>query len=77
MIGRLASKEIGFQIREVLPIVEDTPLNGREISNAVNTIRAMAIEEGGKVLVKHFKEFMEFVSEHPGTGNESWTCSIQ
>ena len=69
MIGRLASTEIGFQIPEVLPIVENTPMNGREISNAINNIRAMATEEGSKILVKHFKEFMEFVPGYLGTEN--------
>lgn len=56
MIGRLESKEIGFQIREVLPLVENIPMNGREISNAVNNIRAIAQGEGSQVLAKHFTE---------------------
>ena len=66
MIGRLESKEIGFQIREVLPLVENIPMNGREISNAVNNIRAIARGEGSQVLAKHFTEFMEITKTVQG-----------
>ncbi|KAF8252031.1 hypothetical protein K440DRAFT_646973 [Wilcoxina mikolae CBS 423.85] len=45
MLGRLATKDIGYQLRDVLPFVTNIPMNGREISNAVNTIRTLAREE--------------------------------
>jgi hypothetical protein len=77
MLGRLTTKDVGYQLRDVLPIVIDMPMNGREISNAVNTIRALAREENRKINETDFRTFKNLTPKDGGTENANWTCSIQ
>jgi hypothetical protein len=59
MLQRLDPEELGVELEDVLRIVGHAEMNGREIGNAVNTIRTLAREEGKKVSEEHFKTFLE------------------
>lgn len=56
-----------FDLEKALKIVGRTNMNGREISNAINTISTLAREEGKKISIKHFQTFMQVLeSFEPG-----------
>ncbi|KAF8541999.1 P-loop containing nucleoside triphosphate hydrolase protein [Trichophaea hybrida] len=55
MLGKIPPEEAAFDIEEVLAMVESYPFNGREISNAANTLRTLGREDGGKVTLEHFE----------------------
>jgi SpoVK/Ycf46/Vps4 family AAA+-type ATPase len=55
MLGNISPEEVLFDIEEALAMVESYPFNGREISNATNTLRTLGREAGGKVTLDHFE----------------------
>jgi len=58
-LGKMNPEECGFDVEEALKIVGDAEMNGREISNAVNTMRTLARQEGQKMSLEHFRTFIE------------------
>lgn len=59
MLGKIPPEEIEFDIEEALAMVEGYPVNGREISNTINTMRTLGREEAGKVTLSHFKMMIQ------------------
>jgi hypothetical protein len=45
-------------------MVEGYPVNGREISNTINTMRTLGREEAGKVTLNHFKMMIQVWSDY-------------
>jgi len=58
-LGKLDPEERNFDTNEAIEIVQNANMNGREISNALNTIRTLAREEGKKISLEHFQTFIE------------------
>ncbi|KIJ46721.1 hypothetical protein M422DRAFT_66719 [Sphaerobolus stellatus SS14] len=58
-LSKLNPEERNFDPEEALRIVRDVSMNGREISNALNTIRTLAREEGKKISLEHFQAFIQ------------------
>lgn len=63
-------KEYDFSTAEALKLVRGVEMNGREISNAINTIRTLAREEGTKITLKHFKMFVQVYECFEGVAQE-------
>lgn len=55
----MPDEEKNFDMENALKIVENLDMNGREISNAVNTMRTLAREEGKKIEEEHFTIYVE------------------
>jgi hypothetical protein len=64
MLGKIPPEEIEFDIEEALAMVEGYPVNGREISNTINTMRTLGREEAGKVTLNHFKMMIQVWSDY-------------
>lgn len=58
-LGKVDPEECDFDMEEALKLVQDVDMNGREISNAVNTMRTLAREEKMKMSLEHFKTFIQ------------------
>lgn len=55
---------------KALKIVENLDMNGREISNAVNTMRTLAREEGKKIDEEHFTIYVEVYDDFENVKEE-------
>jgi AAA+ superfamily predicted ATPase len=52
-------EEVGFDVDKALALLQGCQMNGREISNANNTMRNLGREEGGKVTLEHVQTMLQ------------------
>jgi hypothetical protein len=69
-LGNIDPDNCDFDLEKALEIVGRTNMNGREISNAINTISTLAREEGKKISIKHFQTFMQVLESFAQGGKE-------
>ena len=73
-LGQIPKEEVHFDLAEAVKQLAKPAMNGREISNAVNTARTLAAaENGGKIryedldtVVGVWREFQESIGEIEG-----------
>ncbi|KAF9460015.1 P-loop containing nucleoside triphosphate hydrolase protein [Collybia nuda] len=58
-LSKIDPEECDFDMEEALELVKDVDMNGRVISNAVNTMHTLAREEKVKMSLDHFKTFLQ------------------
>jgi AAA+ superfamily predicted ATPase len=59
MLSRIPAKELGFDMEAAVRMAANAKMNGREISNSVNTLQTLAREDGKKVGFEHFEMIMQ------------------
>jgi hypothetical protein len=52
-LSRVPPSECDIDVEEALDVLSETEMNGREISNAINTARTLAKSEGGKLSLEY------------------------
>lgn len=55
--------EIDLDLAEALAAVENTEMNGREISNAITTAKTLARSEGSKLKLEYLETIVQVWSE--------------
>ena len=53
------AEEIDLDVDEALDAVEETEMNGREISNSINTARTLAKSEGSKLKLEYLETIVQ------------------
>jgi AAA+ superfamily predicted ATPase len=62
-LAHVPADEIDLNINEVLDALEDTKMNGREISNSITTARTLAKSEGSKLKLEYLQAIVQVWSE--------------
>jgi AAA+ superfamily predicted ATPase len=62
-LSNVPAEEIDVSMEEALDAVEDTKMNGREISNSINTARTLAKSEGSKLKLEYLQTIVQVWSE--------------
>ncbi|PPQ74421.1 hypothetical protein CVT26_001404 [Gymnopilus dilepis] len=57
-LNKIAPQDCDFKLEEALKVVASTDMNGREVSNAVNTISTLARADKKKIQLQHFQTFV-------------------
>jgi len=82
-ISRIPAEEIGFDPEKAVVSAAKAAMNGREISNAVMTARALARHERKKLGLDHLETVMqvwrksELGKAEGSRPGGSWGCGIQ
>jgi hypothetical protein len=58
-LANVPADEIDVNVEEVLDALEDTRMNGREISNSITTARTLAQSEGSKLKLEYLQAIVQ------------------
>ncbi|KAF8245721.1 P-loop containing nucleoside triphosphate hydrolase protein [Wilcoxina mikolae CBS 423.85] len=59
MLSRIPAEEINFDMEAAVKMAANAKMNGREISNSVNTLRTLSREDRKKMGMEHFEMIMQ------------------
>lgn len=59
----ISSEELDFNVEKALDAVQDTKMNGREISNSITTAKTLAKSEGSKLKLEYLQTIVQVWSE--------------
>jgi SpoVK/Ycf46/Vps4 family AAA+-type ATPase len=62
-LATVPAEDIDLNIEEALDAVEDTEMNGREISNSITTARTLAKSEGSKLKLEYLQTIIQVWTE--------------
>tara|TARA_R110002033_G_scaffold49524_1_gene96275 strand:- start:146 stop:400 length:255 start_codon:yes stop_codon:yes gene_type:complete len=62
-LAAVPTDEIELTLAEALAAVEDTEMNGREISNAITTAKTLARSEGSKLKLEYLQTIVQVWNE--------------
>lgn len=62
-LAAVPAGEIELTLAEALAAVEDTEMNGREISNAITTAKTLARSEGSKLKLEYLQTIVQVWNE--------------
>ena len=62
-LAAVPADEIELTLAEALAAVEDTEMNGREISNAITTAKTLARSEGSKLKLEYLQTIVQVWNE--------------
>ena len=69
-LATLEPAEMDLDVEKLLVLVQDAPMNGREISNAVNTARTLAIDQGKQLGMDHISTVVQLWRDFEETLNQ-------
>lgn len=59
----LSPEELDLDVEKALDAVQDTRMNGREISNSITTAKTLAKSEGSKLKLEYLQTIVQIWSE--------------
>lgn len=62
-LANVPAGDIDLDVGEALDAVEDTEMNGREISNAITTAKTLAKSEGSKLKLEYLQTIVQVWTE--------------
>jgi AAA+ superfamily predicted ATPase len=62
-LAKVPAEEIDMDIQAALEAVQDTEMNGREISNSITTARTLAKSEGSKLKLEYLQTIVQVWSQ--------------